>query len=73
VTVEVEVLGHERITHLVDGKPVLTYTEPQLDPADASAKRLLAAGTPLKLSGGYLCLQAESHPCEFRRVEVLPL
>jgi hypothetical protein len=73
VTVEAEVLGGEKLTHLIDGKPVITYAQPQLDPADASAKRLLSAGTPLMLTGGYLCLQAESHPCEFRRVDVLPL
>lgn len=73
VIAEAEVLGGDKLTHIIDGKPVLTYTQPQLDDSDASAKRLLAAGLPKMITGGYLCLQAESHPCEFRRVEVLPL
>jgi hypothetical protein len=73
VTIEAEVLGNEKITHLVGGTPVITYTRPQLDPSDASAKKLLGAGQPLMLTGGFLCVQAESHPCEFRRIEVLPL
>ncbi len=73
VTIEAEVLGNDKITHIVGGKPVITYNQPQLDETDASAKKLLALGLPKMLAGGYLCLQAESHPCEFRRVEVLPL
>ena len=73
VTVEVEVRGHELVRHLVDGKEVLSYREPQLDPADADAQRLLASGAPAKLDHGTLSLQAESHPVEFRRVEILPL
>ena len=27
----------------------------------------------MKLGGGYIALQAESHPVEFRKVEILPL
>ncbi len=73
VTVEVEVLGGEVIRHLVNGEPVLEYQKPQLDGGDADAQRLIAAGAGMMLTGGTISLQAESHPLEFRKVELLPL
>lgn len=73
VSVEVEVLGSESLRHYVNGTLVLEYQRPQLDPGDAEAQRLLQAGAPLLLERGTISLQAESHPVEFRRVEVLPL
>ncbi len=73
VTVEVEVLGGERVTHFVEGEPVLTYEAPQLDPRDPDAARLLEAGSQTGLDRGFIALQAESHGIEFRRVAVLPL
>ncbi len=60
VTVEVEVRGNERIRHIVEGETVLEYSRPQLDD-----------GTPL--GSGSISLQSESHPVEFRRVELLRL
>jgi len=73
VTVEVEVHGNELVRHWIDGQPVLEYARPQLDPNDAEAQRLLAAGWPMQLDHGTISLQSESHPVEFRRVELLPL
>jgi len=73
VTVEVEVRGNELVQHWIGGVPVLTYTQPQLDPNDADARRLLDAGQPLALSSGTISLQSESHPIQFRKVELLPL
>jgi hypothetical protein len=74
VTVEVEAHGDGVIKHFVDGVEVIAYEEPQLDPSDADAKALLdARGGEKRLTGGYLSLQAESHPIEFRKVEILPL
>lgn len=72
VTVEVEVRGNT-IRHIIDGETVLTYTDPQLDPKDSDAKALLDAGTPKVLTGGTISLQSESHPVEFRKVELLEL
>ncbi len=69
VTVEIDVDGGGTIRHLVDGKTVLEYEEPQLDPADADARKILQEGK-LLLESGYIALQAESHPLEFRRVEI---
>jgi hypothetical protein len=72
VTVEVEVHGGELIRHIVDGKPVMEYEKPQLDAADANAKPLIVNGNTA-LSEGYIALQSESHPIDFRKVELLTL
>lgn len=74
VTVEVEVRGGTSIKHIVDGQTVLSYAEPQYDDADPAAKKLLAkAGGKKGLDRGYIYLQAEGHPVEFRKVELLEL
>lgn len=73
VMLEIEVRGHESIKHFIDGELVLEYTGPQLDPNDADAKLLIAAGAEIALSGGSISLQSESHPIDYRRVEILPL
>jgi len=73
VTVEVEVHGNSVIRHIVEGDTVLTYSEPQLDEEDDNAKKLLQAGKPIMVSGGTISLQAESHPTQFRKIELLPL
>ncbi len=72
VTAEVEVHGDKVIRHIIDGQTVLEYQQPQLDPRDDNAKALVKDGN-LLLSEGYISLQSESHPVEFRKVELLPL
>jgi len=73
VRAEVMVLGDSVIKHIVNGDTVLTYTKPQIgggvvnnyDPAFKKDGQLL--------SSGYISLQSESHPVEFRKVEILDL
>lgn len=72
VTAEVEVHGGGEVKHIINGETVLTYSEPQLDEADAAAKSLIKGGKKI-IQGGYISLQAESHPIEFRKVEILEL
>lgn len=72
VTAEVEVRG-SKITHFIEGKPVLTYSEPQLDDRDPGAKALLDAGHAKMLSGGTISIQSESHPIDFRKIELMKL
>ena len=55
--------------HFVNGELVLEYEKPQLDPKDADAKKLIK-DDKLLLEEGYIALQAESHPVEFRKVEI---
>ena len=73
VSVEVEVRGGKSIKHFVDGEMVMEYTEPQLDEKDGDAKKLLEAGAPKIIEQGWISIQAESHPTEFRKIEVLKL
>jgi len=72
VTAEVEVRGNT-IKHLVEGKTVLTYTDPQLDEKDKDSQAQIKAGAKKMLTGGSISLQSESHPVEFRKVEILEL
>lgn len=74
VTAEIEVRGSKLMRHVVNGKTVLEYTEPQLDERDAHAKELIKArGGEKLLSSGTISLQSESHPVEFKTVELLEL
>jgi hypothetical protein len=72
VTLEIEVHGDSVIKHIINGQVVMEYQSPQLDEKDADALRLIVDDNKL-LSEGSISLQAESHPVEFRKVEILPL
>ncbi|MBN2137811.1 MAG: DUF1080 domain-containing protein [Sedimentisphaerales bacterium] len=72
VTVEFEVHGSGKVRHIIDGETVIEYEQPQLDENDGDAKKLIKDGN-LLLSEGYISLQAESHPVEFRKVEIFLL
>lgn len=72
VTVEVEVLGSTVIKHMINGEIVLEYNNPQLDTEDPDAIKQLKSGEKL-ISEGYIALQAETHPTEFRKIEILDL
>jgi hypothetical protein len=73
VRVEVLVHGGELIRHVVEGQAVLEYSRPQIgggqvSPVDPAVK---VDGTPL--TAGYISLQAETAPIDFRRVELVNL
>jgi len=73
VRVESVVLGDQEIRHVIDGETILSYRKPQIgggtvndyDPAFKQDGKLL--------SEGYISLQSESHPVDFRKVELLKL
>lgn len=73
VTIEVEVHGSKLIKHILDGETVISYSQPQLNPNDPHAKLLLAQGWPRLLEEGYICIQAETHNTDFRKIEVMKL
>ena len=72
VTVEVEVLGNTAIKHRVNGEIVMEYNNPQYDVEDPLAKKLIKDNNKV-IDEGYIALQAESHPTEFRKIEILDL
>lgn len=73
VEVEVIVLGDSLVAHAVEGQPVLGYAKPQMGGGAVSGHNpaILVEGQPL--TSGYISLQSESHPVEFKRVELLNL
>ncbi len=72
VTVEAEVHGNDLIRHKVNGEVVMEYERPQLDAKDPVAQTLIKNGDKM-LREGYIALQAESCPIEFRKLEILVL
>jgi len=73
VRVEVLVHGDELMRHYVEGEPVLEYTKPQIGGGNVSPvdPKVKVDGTPL--TEGYITIQGESHPTQFRKIEVLDL
>lgn len=72
VRVEALVLGDSIIHHIVEGDTVLTYQKPQIDGSDGLVDPLVYKDKQL-LKDGYISLQSESHPVEFRKVELFNL
>jgi hypothetical protein len=70
VTAEVEVHGSEVIRHMVNGEKVIEYNLPQLDERDGSYQKLLPSDGNKILSRGSISLQSESHPIDFRKIEL---
>lgn len=73
---EVEVTPAGEVTQKVNGATTITYSQVQLDPTGnmANSKPLIAAaGGKLELEGGYISLQSEGAPIEFRNIEIMEL
>jgi 5-deoxy-D-glucuronate isomerase len=73
VTVEMEIRGSDSLVHRINGEQVFSLTDIQLDDQDPDAQALLQDGAEFLIKEGYVALQAESHPTQFRRIELLPL
>tara|TARA_A200000113_G_scaffold220180_1_gene229909 strand:- start:347 stop:1267 length:921 start_codon:yes stop_codon:yes gene_type:complete len=87
VHVEVVVMGEEYIAHLIDNDTVLRYEHPQIGGAfiskalkgqdwesmGVSNKEKWIAMEGERLSEGYIAVQAESHPIDFKNIELLNL
>ncbi len=73
VTVEVLVLGDSLMTHIVEGDTVLAYSRPQIGGGVVSGFQASVKQDGKPLTSGYIALQAESHPTEFRKIELLNL
>jgi len=73
VTAEFLVLGDSLIQHLIEGVVVMEYAKPRIggDVVNDYDPDVKIDGSPL--TSGYIALQSESHPIEFRKVELLKL
>lgn len=69
VTAEIDV--HDgKIKHYINGEEVLAFENPKYDSANAIAKKFIIAGNDL-VKDGYISLQSNSHPMNFRKIEIM--
>jgi len=73
VKVEVEVLGGDRVRHWIDGENVLEYERPMIGGGVANGYDPAVKQDGKLLTEGFIGLQAESQPVEFRNVRLLNL
>jgi hypothetical protein len=73
VKCELIVLGDSLITHIVEGDTVLQYSKPTIGGGvvNGADPKIKVDGTPLK--SGYIALQSEGQPVDFRHLEILDL
>jgi len=73
VTAEVLVLGNSIIQHFINGEKVHEYVMPQVGGEVVNQFDEIMKQDGVLLSSGTISLQSESHPVEFRKVELLNL
>jgi hypothetical protein len=73
VHAEFEVHGSGTITHYVNGQQVLEYDTPQYGGGQVADFNTTTKPDGQLIEGGYISLQSESHPIDFRKVELLNL
>ncbi|MBU1377172.1 MAG: DUF1080 domain-containing protein [Alphaproteobacteria bacterium] len=75
---ELEVLPNGQVTERINGAVVFRYADIELDPKDPmaplDARRLIAdRGGVLPVTEGYIALQSEGHPIEFKDIQIQTL
>jgi hypothetical protein len=70
VRAEAIVLGDSLITHIVNGDTVLTYSKPRIGGGNVNGHDPAQKADGRALASGYIALQSEGHPVEFRKVEL---
>jgi hypothetical protein len=73
VKAELIVLGDSLITHIINGDTVLQYSKPTMGGGVVQGydSTIWQSGKPL--TSGYIALQSEGQPVEFRNIELLNL
>jgi len=73
VEAEALVLGDSLFQHILEGEVVMEYRKPTMGGGEISGYKQEAykEGEPLK--EGYIAIQAETHPIDFKSIEVLDL
>jgi len=73
VRAEIVVLGDSLIQHRLEGKTVFEYSKPQIGGGNVGNFDPAVKVDGKALKEGYISLQSESHPVEFRKVELFDL
>ena len=69
VTAEIEVRDG-KIAHFINGEEVIRFENPRYDSANAIAKKFIT-GTEDIVKDGFISLQSNSHPMDFRKIEIM--
>lgn len=69
VIAEIEV-RNGKITHFVNGEQILQFENPRYDSKNAIAKTFIVNGNDT-VKDGYISLQSNSHPMDFRKIEIM--
>ena len=67
VNIEIEVRGDKVIKHRVNGELVFEYNKPQLS---GNSDKLLKLYQGKAMKSGYIAIQAETHPTQFKSIEL---
>jgi hypothetical protein len=73
VRVEVLVHGDELLRHVINGQTVLEYSKPQIGGGSVNPFDPAIKVDGKALTGGYISIQAETAPIDYRKVELLNL
>jgi hypothetical protein len=73
VQAEVYVLGDSLVQHMINGQSVLSYQKPQIGGGNVGGQDVVFGTKGQLLTEGYISLQSESHPVEFKNIEILNL
>lgn len=69
VTLEIDVKDGN-VIHFVNGEEILRFQNPRYDPNHTLGKTMIH-GTDDKVKEGYISLQSNSHPIDFRKIEIM--
>ena len=69
LTLEIEVRG-DSIRHYVNGEEILRFENPRYNPDHVIGKTFIVNGDD-KVKEGYISLQSNSHPMDFRKIEIM--
>lgn len=73
VNAEILVLGDSLVVHYINGEEVLRYEKPQIGGGNVDGQEVKWGSSGQLLTKGTISLQSESHPVDFRNIEILNL
>ncbi len=69
IVAEIDV-NNGKITHFVNGKEVIQFENPRFISTNALARKLIINGDDV-VRDGYISLQSNSHPIDFKKIEIM--
>lgn len=69
VTAEIDV-QNGKISHFINGEEVIYFENPRYDSANSVAKKFIVADDNI-VKEGYISLQSNSNPVDFRKIEIM--